>query len=143
MSVLSSLKIVELKPRPPKAVGNRRLRFLKKIDEQILLAEEAIGKPEKRASKSCAMPSRSSKPVTRWWHDTFDGKILLTLRYSHKPMELSPGKAAIECEDMSGVRDALKLIRQAVLDGEFDALLSPERRLGEKAAREGQTSGCF
>lgn len=57
-----------------------------------------------------------------WWRDEA-GKLLLTLRYGSKRIELKPGKPAIEVGEEEHLLPTLKLIREAVAAGELDKLL--------------------
>ena len=57
-----------------------------------------------------------------WWRDEA-GKLMLTLRYGSKRIELKPGKPAIEVGEDAALVPTLKLIREAVAAGELDKLL--------------------
>jgi hypothetical protein len=58
-----------------------------------------------------------------WWvHE--DGKTYMELRYGARALEISKGKTTIEVGEMSKLLPTLELLRDAVLLGEFDDLLS-------------------
>lgn len=58
-----------------------------------------------------------------WWKGD-DGKVYLQLRYGSRLLEIAKGKTTIEVGDMAKLVPTLELIRDAVLLGEFDDLLS-------------------
>lgn len=130
MSILSSLKLVELAPITPKLVLNRRRKLIAMIDAQLELAERPKGNGGKGHVDKTGLKDRP-KRQKRWWHETLDGKAILTVRYRSKPLELAQGKAAIECDDMAMLISTLKLLKQAVANGELDDLLQPKGRTGD------------
>lgn len=138
MSVLSSLKLVEFKPVTPSAEFNRRRKLIEKIDEQIHLANDPAYTPTKarrvKGEDGIERVIEAPKRIKCWWHKSLDGRVLLTLRYGSRPLELAKGKAAIECENVTGVAATLTSIKQAVADGELDELLENQVGFGRKTA---------
>jgi hypothetical protein len=49
------------------------------------------------------------------------GTVQLTLRYGSKPLEIAPGKGAIEIGELASLPAKLELLRDAVKAGELDA----------------------
>jgi hypothetical protein len=58
-----------------------------------------------------------------WWKNE-DGKTFMELRYGSRALEIAKGKTTIEVGDMNKLMPTLELLRDAVLLGEFDDLLS-------------------
>ena len=74
-----------------------------------------------------------SKRIKRWWVENMDGSAKLTIRYGSKPLEIVKGKNAIECENVSVIASILEKVKQAVIDGEFDAILNGQVSAVKKA----------
>jgi hypothetical protein len=130
MSTLSALKLTAAK----RSTGispqvNRRMKLLKKIDDQIALAKAlATGgtytTSRFRTVKDDEGGSRSveiQKKVRPWWFPTEAGKIALSIRYGARVVEISKGKSAIEVASGDDLINALVLVKKAVESGELDA----------------------
>ena len=130
MSTLSALKLTAAK----RSTGispqvNRRMKLLKKIDDQIALAKAlATGgtytTSRFRTVKDDEGGSRSveiQKKVRPWWFPTETGKIALSIRYGARVVEISKGKSAIEVASGDDLINALVLVKKAVESGELDA----------------------
>ena len=130
MSTLSALKLTAAK----RSTGispqvNRRMKLLKKIDDQIALAKAlATGgtytTSRFRTVKDDEGGSRSveiQKKVRPWWFPTESGKIALSIRYGARVVEISKGKSAIEVASGDDLINALVLVKKAVESGELDA----------------------
>jgi len=130
MSTLSALKLTAAK----RSTGispqvNRRMKLLKKIDDQIALAKAlATGgtytTSRFRTVKDDEGGSRSveiQKKVRPWWFPTESGKIALSIRYGARVVEISKGKSAIEVASGDDLINALVLVKKAVEAGELDA----------------------
>lgn len=138
MSVLKSLKLVELTPAAPRSVLNRRRKLIEAIDAQLVL----LGCDDHNRRKEDAQKRRpGAKRTRRWWHETWDGKAILTIRYCGRPLEFAHNKAAIECDHLDQVGPTLKMIRHAVAAGELDHLLRPKPRVTQSAAHTANGSG--
>ena len=129
MSTLSALKLTAAK----RSTGispqvNRRMKLLKKIDDQIGLAKAlATGgtytTSRFRTVKDDEGGSRSveiQKKVRPWWFPTETGKIALSIRYGARVVEISKGKSAIEVASGDDLINALVLVKKAVEAGELD-----------------------
>jgi hypothetical protein len=129
MSTLSALKLTAAK----RSTGispqvNRRMKLLKKIDDQIALAKAlATGgtytTSRFRTVKDDEGGSRSveiQKKVRPWWYPTETGKIALSVRYGARVVEISKGKCAIEVSSGDDLINALVLVKKAVEAGELD-----------------------
>jgi hypothetical protein len=129
MSTLSALKLTTAK----RSTGispqvQRRLKLIKKIDDQIALAKAlATGgtytTSRFRTVKDDEGGSRSveiQKKVRPWWFPTETGKIALSIRYGARVVEISKGKTAIEVASGEDLVNALSVVRKAVDAGELD-----------------------
>lgn len=126
---LGKLKFVSAVRRRKTVADIRRDKLLGKLDEQIGLATAQVegGTFEaKRAKVVVDADGRRSRElvpakVKHWWWKTSDGKLLLTIPYGAKPLELAKGKSAIEVGGMLELIEALKSVRAAAEAGELDA----------------------
>lgn len=129
MSTLSALKLTAAK----RSTGispqvQRRLKLIKKIDDQIALAKAlATGSTYTtsrfRTVKDDEGGSRSVeilKKVRPWWFPTETGKIALSIRYGARVVEIGKGKTAIEVASSDELINALSVVRKAVDAGELD-----------------------
>ncbi len=129
MSTLSALKLTTAK----RSTGispqvQRRLKLIKKIDDQIALAKAlATGgtytTSRFRTVKDDEGGSRSveiQKKVRPWWFPTETGKIALSIRYGARVVEINKGKTAIEVASGDDLINALSVVRKAVDAGELD-----------------------
>jgi hypothetical protein len=130
MSTLSALKLTTAK----RSTGispqvQRRLKLVKKIDDQIALAKAlstggTYTTSRFRTIKDDEGGSRSieiQKKVRPWWFPTETGKIALSIRYGARVVEISKGKSAIEVASGDDLINALSVVRKAVDAGELDA----------------------
>ncbi|MFE2008994.1 DUF6641 family protein, partial [Pseudomonas guariconensis] len=74
-----------------------------------------------------------AKRIKRWWVANSDGTVQLTVRYGSKPLELAKGKNAIQCSDIKEISMVLGKVKEAVLNGELDAMLETVTVAGRKA----------
>jgi len=58
--------------------------------------------------------------VKQWWWKGSEGKLLLSIQYGAKALELAKGRNAIEVASMSDLVEALKGVRAAAEAGELD-----------------------
>lgn len=138
MSIIASLKLVEFKPQAAQGrIFVRRRKLVEKIEQQIKLASDPSYAPTKliwAADENGIQQRREvAKRIKRWWFENIDGTAQLTIRYGSKPLELVKGKSAIICESISVIAPVLQDIKQAVIDGEFDAILSGQVTSVKKA----------
>jgi hypothetical protein len=129
MSLITSLKLIEFKPQNAQGrIFVRRRKLVDKIEQQIKLAADASYAPSKLiwvADENGVQQRREvAKRMKRWWVENIDGSAQLTIRYGSKPLEIMKGKNAIECENSASISSVLETVKQAVIDGEFDAILN-------------------
>ena len=140
--MLKLLKLVLNKRYSNNVFLKRRRKLIAKIDEQILLATDFNYKPTKTkwlhnedgTERKLEIPKR----VRRWWCEQQGGTILLTIRYGNKVIELEQGKNAIELSSKAELEPTLQSIKQAVDNGEFDALLEEQLAYGSRLNRRNQ-----
>jgi hypothetical protein len=63
----------------------------------------------------------TNKRVKAWWFVADNGKLVLSVRYGTKVLELARGKWAVEVGSEKDLVPTLELLKGAVLDGELDA----------------------
>lgn len=125
---LGKLKLVSALRRRKTVADVRRDKLLGKLDEQIGLATAHVdgGTFEAKRSKvvvdADGRRARELVPakVKQWWWKTSDGKLLFTIQYGAKPLELAKGKSAVEVGSMPELIEALKSVRAAAVAGELD-----------------------
>ncbi|MBK6862484.1 MAG: hypothetical protein IPG91_02420 [Ideonella sp.] len=128
---LAKLKLVSAVRRRKTVADIRRERVVAKVDEQIGLATAQIEGKDFEAKRPRVVVdadgrrSRQLVPasVRQWWWKTSDGKLLFSIQYGTKPLELAKGKPAIEVATMKELVEALQSVRDAAEAGELDALI--------------------
>ena len=131
MSILSQFKIIDAPVRKDKSpVARFRRRLSDAIDLQIqLAAAESAGQTFRKSRQrwvkdkttgASELKERSVR-VRRWWWTNDAGKVCVGLRYGMKPLEMTPGKSAIEVGDLADLPAVLTGLRGAVRAGELDA----------------------
>jgi len=133
MTALAQLKIaVFTKPAAVSPTQQRRLKLIRRLREQIQLAEaveagtsyiptrtRSVIDSDTGLRRSVSVPKR----VKAWWTALESGKVVLTVRYGSRLIEFSKGKAAIEVASIQQLSPTLKVICDAVAAGELDAQL--------------------
>ena len=108
---------------------HRRNKLAAKLDEQIKLAEAQLNgttyQPLTRKTvinpqTGISQTIETTKRIKAWWWTGDNGKLLLSIRYGAKVIELSKGKNGVEVANLQSVVDALSVIKNAVLNGELD-----------------------
>ena len=129
MTILNTLKLVEFKPHNAGGrIQTRRRKLAEKIDQQIMLANDAAYHPTKlvwvKDENGSEQRREVPKRVKRWWIQNVDGTVQLTIRYGSKALELAKGKSAIECASASEVAAVLTKVKEAAINGELDSVLN-------------------
>jgi len=128
---ITQLKLSTVKkPSSVAAEVLRRFKLVKRVDEQIALAtaladgtvfsatrQRTVIDPETGLKRSVQVP----KSVKAWFFGAENGKVYLSIKYGSRVMELAKGKPTVEIASGKELVTTLKIIRQAVLDGELDA----------------------
>ena len=126
--IWNSLKFVAKTPNSKiKSIMNKRDLLKTKLSEQILMATDRSYVPTKSKwiTEVDGHVRRVSIPVKvrRWWSDIEGGKVQISLYYRGKPLELEPGKHAIEVNVPNGLVPTLQLLKKSIDLGDFDILL--------------------
>ena len=131
MTALTGLKLTAAqKPTQMSPVQQRRNKLAKRLWEQIELAKaQQTGgtfAPQKFRSITDANTGErkqveTNKRVKAWWFVGDNGKLVLSVRYGTKVLELAKGKWAVEVGSDKDLVPTLELLKDAVLGGELDA----------------------
>ena len=141
MTVLDTLNFVKFNPlKNNNPIAVRRRKLIAKIDEQLQFAANKDYTPthykwvtdEDGNQKKVEVAKR----VKRWWTASVDGKINLVVRYGSKPLEFVKGKNAIELASEAEVADVLRKVREAVEQGELDALIEQQAQFGRRVLQK-------
>ena len=130
MTALTGLKLTAAqKPTQMSPVQQRRNKLAKRLWEQIELAKaQQTGgtfAPKKFRSITDANTGErkqveTNKRVKAWWFVADNGKLVLSVRYGTKLLELAKGKWAVEVGTEKELVPTLELLKGAVLAGELD-----------------------
>lgn len=131
MSALSNLKLTNAKrPMAMPVVQIRRNKLLKKMHEQIQLAEaQQAGntytakrlKNVRDTETGLTKTVEVNKRVRAWWWIGDDGKLCLNVKYGANTVELSKGKYSIALASVSDIVPVLNTLKEAVEAGELDS----------------------
>jgi hypothetical protein len=131
MAELGKLKLVAFTgPQAATPQQLRRNKLIGRLREQIALAEAvrdgtvyaATRKRVVTDAEGVRSTVTAPKRVKHWWIKDAAGKLILTVRYGSKLLELGgKGKNAVEVADIKQLVPTLKIICDAVLAGELDA----------------------
>ena len=130
MTTLTSLKLTSAKkPTQMTPVQQRRNKLAKRLWEQIELAKAqqtgmTFAPTKLRTITNTETGERkqieTKKRLKAWWFAD-KGKLVLSVRYGTKVLELAKGKWAVEVGSEKELVPTLELLKGAVLDGELDA----------------------
>lgn len=145
MGVLGKLKIVALAPKvKASAEEDRRTKLIEQLDEQKKMVEGALsGTPYLRTKQvwvdgEDGNRTRVERPVRarQWWQVGTNGAVQFGLRYGAVPLELQPGKTAIEVAKLADLPAVIATVMEAVAAGELDAAMAQRaRRRGRAEAK--------
>ena len=131
MGVLNALKLVAAQQRQSlSAVQIRRDKLVSRLTEQIDLARATQTGTRFTATRTRTITDteiglrrqvEAAKRVKPWWFKAENGKVVLSLRYGSRVLELAKGKSAVEVGSDKDLVLVLGTIREAVLAGELDA----------------------
>ncbi len=129
MNYFSSLTLTKYeRKQQSNPIVARRMKLASKIDQQLKLCADAAYRPIRSVwvKNEAGQQELKNKAVRiqRWWDETDGGKVLLTIRYGAKVLQLAEGKNAIELASTEEVAEVLGKVRLAVLAGELDAEIS-------------------
>ena len=146
MGVLDKLKIVALAKQVKGTVEQeRRKKLAEQLTEQLKLAEAALGGVAYQRTKAAWETDaeghryRVQRPVTlrQWWTVADGGVAQFGVRYGAVPLQLQPGKAAVEVAKLADLPVVIKTLLQAVEAGELDAAVAAA--MGSRGAKSNNT----
>ena len=130
MNALNALKLVAAqKPTQMPAIQQRRNKLAKRLWEQIELAKAQQTGTTYTATKFRTITDaetglrkqvETNKRVKAWWFVAENGKLVLSIRYGTKVLELAKGKWAVEVGGEKDLVGVLEVLKGAVLAGELD-----------------------
>ncbi len=131
MGIVSNLKLVQAtRPQQQPAIVKQRNKLIAGLYDQIQLATaQANGadyvKTKLRQVKNLETGHYSEVQISRrpraWFWTADNGKVMLSIRYGVKTLELAKGKTAIEVGEPKQLVPMLESLKQAVAAGELDA----------------------
>jgi hypothetical protein len=130
MTALTGLKLTAAqKPTQMSPIQQRRNKLAKRLWEQMELAKaqqagstfaptrfRSVVQNDTGLRKQIEVPKR----IKQWWFVADNGKLVLSVRYGTKVLELAKGKWAVEVGAEKDLVPTLELIKGAVLAGELD-----------------------
>ena len=146
MGVLDKLKIVALAKQVKGTVEQeRRKKLAEQLTEQLKLAEAALGGVAYQRTKAAWETDaeghryRVQRPVTlrQWWTVADGGVAQFGVRYGAVPLQLQPGKTAVEVAKLADLPVVIKTLMQAVEAGELDAAVAAA--MGSRGAKSNKT----
>ena len=134
MTVFSKLKLVSSKKeRSVNPIVVRRNKLVGKIEEQLLFAtaqrDGQIYAPKRLKNITDKVTGErktieATKRIKEWYWTNSNGKILLSVRYGSKTLELAKGKNAIELSTGDELLATLITLKEAVIAGELDEAIA-------------------
>ena len=146
MGVLDKLKIVALAKQVKGTVEQeRRKKLAEQLTEQLKLAEAALGGMAYQRTKAAwdtdaeGNRYRVQRPVKlrQWWTVGDGGVAQFGVRYGAVPLQLQPGKTAVEVAKLADLPVVIKTLLQAVEAGELDAAVAAA--MGLRGAKSNKT----
>jgi hypothetical protein len=143
MGMLDKLKIVALAKQVKGTVEQeRRKKLAGQLTEQLKLAEAALGGLAYQRTKAAWETDadgnryRVQLPVKlrQWWTVGDGGVAQFGVRYGAVPLQLQPGKTAVEVTKLADLPVVIKTVMQAVEAGELDTAMALRLRKVSKAA---------
>lgn len=124
----AKLKLVSAVRVRRTVVDIRREKLLSKLDQQIGLATAVLNGEEFQVKRVRVVSGQDGKKVRelapvrvkQWWWKGSENKLLFTIQYGTKALELAKGKTAVEVGSLSELIEALQSIRAAAEAGELD-----------------------
>ena len=139
MSIMHQFKLANVTPKKgSSAVERFRHKMTDAIELQIDIAKaDAAGQAFTRLQQRWVRTDKNGDkelrnvpiPIRRWWWTDDKGVTYVTVKHNAKPIELAPGKNAIEIGSLAELADKLALLRDAVRAGELDAQAKSEKQM--------------
>ncbi len=131
MTALAGLKLTTAqKPTQMSPIQQRRNKLAKRLWEQMELAKAQQAGTTFAPTRFRSVVQNDTgqrkqvevaKRIKQWWFVADNGKLVLSVRYGTKVLELAKGKWAVEVGGDKELVPTLELLKGAVLAGELDA----------------------
>mgnify|MGYP000296471727 FL=1 len=131
MTALTGLKLTAAqKPTQMSPVQQRRNKLAKRLWEQAELAKAQQAGTTFAPTRFRSVVQNDTgqrkqvevaKRIKQWWFVADSGKLVLSVRYGTKVLELAKGKWAVEVGGEKDLVPTLELLKGAVLAGDLDA----------------------
>lgn len=131
MTALTGLKLTAVqKPTQMSPIQQRRNKLSKRLWEQMELAKAQQAGTTFAPTRFRSVVQNDTgqrkqievaKRIKQWWFVAESGKLVLSVRYGTKLLELAKGKWAVEVGGEKDLVPTLELLKGAVLAGELDA----------------------
>lgn len=131
MTALTGLKLTAVqKPTQMSPIQQRRNKLSKRLWEQMELAKAQQAGTTFAPTRFRSVVQNDTgqrkqievaKRIKQWWFVADSGKLVLSVRYGTKLLELAKGKWAVEVGGEKDLVPTLELLKGAVLAGELDA----------------------
>lgn len=121
------------KPAQVAPVQSRRNKLCGRIAEQIALATAKQNGTVFIAHKTRTVTDaetgetrkvEETKRVKTWWFESDAGKLMLSIKYGARTLELVKGKTAVEIGSASELVSTLEIIKAAAQNGELDQAMA-------------------
>ena len=132
MGVLDKIKLVEMaRKAKANAEGQRRAKLIEQLQEQLKMAEAKLnGTVYERTKSTWDKDAEGNRVrvekqvrVRAWWEVTGNA-VRFGLRYGAVPLQLQPGKSAVEVPKLAELPATIKLLITAAEAGEMDAAIA-------------------
>lgn len=154
MSNLSKLTLTTTTPNQPlTALAHKRIKLIRKLDQQLLAAECASEGMEhteeiKRWVKSEQTGEKElitqSRQVKKWWWANEHGALMLTLKDGNKIIPLDDNHKSVEVGGIGDLAGTIETVRAAVIAGELDnqlnKLIAERKPFGKNKKTNTQTA---
>ena len=133
MVTFASLKLsAAVKPTSIPTIQVRRNKLAKRLWEQMELAKARQAGTQFTALRFRTITDKetglrkqveTSKLIKQWWFTADNGKVMMSVRYGARLLELAKGKFAIELASEKDLVSTLEAIKAAVINGELDGAI--------------------
>jgi hypothetical protein len=133
MPVLKSLSFTSLPKAGNDPVQLRRAKFVAKLEEQkLLLKDPNHVRTVQRWTKVNGERQATTKQqaVRPWWKTDPTGQVVMSVKFSAKPIEFEKGKAGIVVPSKDKLPAVIDTLISAVRSGELDELFSQAAKAG-------------
>jgi len=132
MGVLDKIKLVEMTRKiKPSAAQQRRAKLVEQLQEQLKMAEAMLNGTTYERTKSTWVKDAEGNRVrvqkqvrVRAWWEVAGNSVQFGLRYGAVPLQLQPGKSAVEVAKLAELPAVIKLLIAAAEAGEMDAAIA-------------------